>query len=171
MDDYPLAKLISLITLGGIFGLILVTVITSLEDFELEYISPEAFRQTNPISKWLKKNIDVFIGTEQGSYVYIKWTDDQVKPRHARMHFEKGVVFLEAYAETLLNGRPMALKKSTPLKDGDILQLGRDSVSRMRFRERRKSHYSPPSSDKGTPRQKSQPQDSGDKIRIKYKDQ
>jgi FHA domain-containing protein len=143
-DNYPLAKLVSLLSLGSILGYILVTVVGSLEDFEMEYLSPEAFRQTIPISKWLKKNIDVYIGTEQGSYVYVKWSDEQVKPRHARLHFGKGVVFLEPLAETLVNGKIAAVKKSAPLKDGDVIQLGRESVSRMRFREKRKLLQPPP---------------------------
>ncbi len=137
-NNFPLAKLLSLLTLGGILGGILVTVVFSLEDFELEYLSPEAFRQTKPISKWLKQSLDVFIGTEEGSYVYVKWTDDAVHPRHARLHFGKGVVFLEPYAETLVNGRILPVQKSTPLKDGDVIQLGRESETRMRFREKRK---------------------------------
>ena len=77
---------------------------------------------------WLKKDIDVFIGTESGSYVYVKWTDDQVQPRHARLYYDKGVVFIEPWAETLLNNRVLPLKKSRPLQDGDIIQLGRNST-------------------------------------------
>ncbi len=171
-NDFPLAKLVSLLALGGVLGLTLVSVVSTLEDFELEYLAPEAFRQTNPVSKWLKKNIDVFIGSEQGSYVYVKWKDEAVIPRHARMRFQKGVVFIEAFAETLVNGRMLPLKKSIPLQDGDVIQLGRDSVTTMRFREKRKSQAPPPPREmKGSPAPVPAPRAGGGSgIVIKSKD-
>ena len=145
VNNFPLAKLLSLLTLGAILGGILVTVVSRLEDFELEYLSPEQFRQTKPISKWLKQNLDVVIGTETGSYVYVKWQDDAVQPRHARLHYNKRAVFIEPLAETLVNGRIITLNKSTHLKDGDLIQLGRDSETRMRFKEKRSTKQDAPS--------------------------
>lgn len=135
--DFALAKLFSFILLGAVLGLTLVTVITRLEDFELEYLSPEMFRQVNPISKWLKNGTDVFIGREQGNYVYVKWEDAAVEPFHARLFYDRGVVYLEPLAETLLNGKTLALRSNNPLRNGDVIQLGRESITRMRYREKR----------------------------------
>jgi hypothetical protein len=137
--DFALAKLFSFILLGAILGLTLVTVITRLEDFELEYLSPEMFRQVNPISKWLKNRTDVFIGREQGNYVYVKWEDAAVEPFHARLFYDRGVVYLEPLAETLLNGKSLPLRSNNPLRNGDVIQLGRESITRMRYREKRQT--------------------------------
>ena len=136
--DYIGAKLISLMVLGGILGSILVTVITALEDFELEYISPQRFKNTVPISKWLKSGIDIFIGTDSGCYVYIKWNDDAVQPQHGRLLYENGAVYIQPLAETMVNGVIIPHNRKMALQNGDIIQLGRASQTRMRYKEKRK---------------------------------
>ena len=136
--EFALSKLISFIIVGAILGFILVTIITTLEDFEMEYLTPEKFKGTNPISKWLKSGVDVTIGREPGCYVYVKWEDDAVLPHHAILTYSKGAVFIEPLGETMVNGRIMPVKKKTPLKDGDMIQLGRESISKMRYKEKRK---------------------------------
>jgi hypothetical protein len=138
-DDPATVKLISFILLGGLLGLLLVTVVSRADDFELEYVSPEQFRQINPISKWLKNGIEIFIGRESGNYVYVKWDDEAVQPYHARLFYDKGTVYIEPLAETLLNGKMLPLRANTALRHGDLLQLGRQSNTRMRYREKRRS--------------------------------
>ncbi len=137
-QEYSLTKLFSFIIMGGVLGYTLVTIIATLEDFEMEYLTPEKFQGTNPISKWLKSGVDVTIGREPGCYVYVKWEDDAVLPHHAVLTFEKGVVFMEPIGETLVNGRMLSKGKKTALKDGDLIQLGRDSITKMRYKEKRK---------------------------------
>ena len=137
--DFASVKLISFVILGGLLGLLLVTVVSRADDFELEYVSPEQFRQVNPISKWLKNGVDIFIGRESGNYVYVKWDDEAVQPYHARLFYDKGTVFIEPLAETLLNGKLLPIKANTPLQNGDLLQLGRESNTRMRYREKRRA--------------------------------
>jgi len=150
-EDPATVKLISFILLGGLLGLLLVTVVSRADDFELEYVSPEQFRQVNPISKWLKNGIEIFIGREAGNYVYVKWEDEAVQPYHARLFYDKGTVFIEPLAETLLNGKLLPLRTNTALQNGDLLQLGRQSNTRMRYREKRRADGggAPPSANGG----------------------
>lgn len=131
--DYDLAKVLSMMAMGSILGVVLYTVNNSLEEFELEIIAPIPYRRKTPISKWLRSGLEVAVGAAAGSYVYIKWPDKAVKSRHAKLHLEKGKPHITPYFETLLNGRILSLEKSTALKNGDIIQLGRDSITQLRF--------------------------------------
>ncbi|MCB0644912.1 MAG: FHA domain-containing protein, partial [Phaeodactylibacter sp.] len=137
--NFGLAKLISFIVLGGILGAILNTVVSSLEDFELEYISPVEFRGTNRISKWLRAGLEIFIGRQPGSTVYVKWEDEHVAPQHAKLSYVSGVVYIEALEETLIHNKMLPIGKKIALRDGDMIQLGRFSNTRMKYVERRKS--------------------------------
>jgi hypothetical protein len=137
--DFAAVKLISFIVLGGLLGFMLVTVVSRPDDFELEYLSPEPFRQVNPISKWLKNGVDIFIGRESGNYVYVKWEDEAVQPYHARLFYDKGLVYIEPLAETLVNGKILPTQANTPLQNGDVIQLGRESNTRMRYREKHRA--------------------------------
>ena len=132
--DFETLKMLSFILYGGVLGVIIVTILKRLEDFELEYLSPEKYRRINPISKWLKADMDIFIGSDAACYVFIKWNDPAVIAKHARLKFDKNVVYIEPLAETLLNGRNLPLHQKTPLRDGDIIKLGNESVTRMKFR-------------------------------------
>ncbi|MCC6460571.1 MAG: FHA domain-containing protein [Saprospiraceae bacterium] len=139
VGDFVLANMLSFIVLGSILGFTIVTVVTTLEDFELEYLQPDEFRSVNPISKWLKAGIDIYIGREPGSYVYIKWNDPDAAPRHARLTLNQGVVFIQPLADIYINGRPVPLQELTRLNNGDMIKLGRESTTIMRFIEKRKS--------------------------------
>ena len=136
-DAFEMAKMVAFIVLGAVLGLIVVTVVSRLEDFELEYISPQKYARVNPISKWLKADMDIFIGSDASNYVFVKWHDPEVQARHAKLSYKNGEVLLEPLAETLVNGRVLPLQKPYSLQDGDIIQLGQKSVSRMRFKEKR----------------------------------
>jgi len=127
------AKLIALLSMGGVLGYILVTVVRSFEEYELEFIAPTAFRRSVPISKWLKNNVELYIGTEAGSYIYIKWNDPAAQPRHARLIYENETVSILPFAETLVNNHIIPLEKKTPLSRGDLIKLGRDSSTQIRF--------------------------------------
>ncbi|MDX2285502.1 MAG: FHA domain-containing protein [Bacteroidia bacterium] len=140
---FELPKMIAFVALGAVLGYTIVSVVSRLEDFELEYVSPAKFSRVNPISKWLKADMDIFIGTDPGCYVFIKWNDEFAQARHARLSYQNGHVSLEPLAETVVNGQVAPLNKPTVLKDGDIIQLGRQSISRMRYKEKRSS--GPPS--------------------------
>ncbi len=141
--DFGLARLIGFVLMGGILGAMLNTVISALEDFELEYLSPSQYRGTNPISKWLKAGLEITVGKEPGSYVYVKWDDESVEPRHAKLSFFNGVVYIEPLAETLRKGFMLPMNKKTPLKNGDIIQLGRASITKFKYVEKRKTQETP----------------------------
>ena len=132
-DAFELAKMIAFVVLGGVLGIIVVAVVSQLEDFELEYISPQKYSRVNPISKWLKANMDIFIGSDSSCYVFVKWPDDEVQPKHAKLSYDGNAVYLEPYAETLIGNRILPLNKPYELQNGDIIRLGRTSVSRMKF--------------------------------------
>ncbi len=132
--DFLIANLISMILMGGLIGSILVSVVTSLEDYELDVIAPSGYQRSIPISKWLKSNVGVMIGKSPGCYVYIKWEDDDVRPEHAELFTEEGNVFLRPIEEVLLDGS--LISKPTILKNGSTIQLGRSSITRFRFIEK-----------------------------------
>lgn len=132
--EFIQANLISMLLLGGIIGSILVSVITSLEDYELEVVSPAGYERTIPISKWLKSNLEVTIGKLPGSYIYVKWDDEAVRPEHAELFSEDGNVFVKPVDEVILNGT--LISKPVSLKNGDIIKLGRSSVTQFRFVEK-----------------------------------
>ena len=135
-EDFIGARLFSSIILGGVLGVVLVSVISQLENFELEIIAPKGF-QNVPISKWLKNQQDIMIGKEPGCYVYIKWDDPAVIPQHAQLLYANGTVFLQPLAETLVNKKIIPMNKKTTLKNKDIIQLGRDSKTIIRYKEKR----------------------------------
>ncbi len=135
-SNFIVAKLISLILLGGILGLVLVSVISRLENFELEFIKPNDSPNI-PISKWLKNNQAIYIGKEPGSYVYIKWDDPAVGMQHAQLSLENGIVYLQPLTETLVNRKIIPINKKAPLANKDLIQLGRESTTLIRYREKR----------------------------------
>lgn len=163
-DDYHLAKLISLLAQGAVLGWVLVTVTTRLEDFELEFIAPRKYQRIVPISKWLKSksNLEVVIGTEQGAYVYIGWADPNVQTRHAELRYDKGIVSIEAFGETLVRGVLVPLHKKIPLNSGDVIQLGRNGQTVLQFKEKTASKKPPKD---GKPKPGAPPAD-GDKGRL-----
>jgi len=133
------SKLFSFIVLGALLGWIIVSVISSLEDFEIRYISPQLYWGIiKPISKWLRRGLEVWIGTEPKCYVFIKWEDEKANSMHAKLTLENDVVYIEAKAETLLNGVILPLNVKTPLHNNDIIQLGVGSVSKMQYIEKRR---------------------------------
>lgn len=141
--DFGLARLVGFVLMGGILGFFLNTVVTALEDFELEYLSPTQYRGINPISKWLKAGLEITIGKEPGSYVYVKWDDEYVEPRHAKLSFFNGVVYIEPMAETLRKGYMLPINKKTALQNGDIIQLGRSSITKFKYVEKRRAQENP----------------------------
>ncbi len=138
-DSSELRRMFSFLLFGGVMGFILVSIIKGLEDFELEYIAPEKFRRINPISKWLKAGIDVFIGSDASCYVFVKWSDPSVQAKHAKLSFDGNHVYMEPMAETWVNNRILPLHSKTPLKDRDIIKFGANSITRLQFREKRKA--------------------------------
>ncbi|MEZ4990157.1 MAG: FHA domain-containing protein, partial [Saprospiraceae bacterium] len=131
---FLLANLASMLLMGGIIGSILVSVVTTLEDYELEVIAPAGYQRTVPISKWLNAGESVMIGKLPGSYVYVKWDDDEVRPEHAEMFREDSSIFVRPVEEVLVNQR--MISKPVALKNGDIIKLGRSSITQFRFVEK-----------------------------------
>ncbi len=133
-----LAKLLSFITLGGVLGALIVTVISNLEDFELIYLSPKEYTgMVKPISKWLKKGMEIYIGRASKCYVFIKWEDSHVDDRHAKLVYQGGNVHIIPLVETMVNGVILPVNQKTALQNADIIQLGRYSISRMQYKEKR----------------------------------
>lgn len=141
IEDFIFAKLISLMILGAVLGLILVTIITALETFELEIVEPKAYQSHVPVSKWLEQKLDVFIGTDVGCYVYVRWQDKIVAPKHAKLTYDGEQVYIVPLAETYINGN--RIKDKYLLKDKDVIQPGRFSKTKFRYREKRKEKETP----------------------------
>ncbi|MDX1908567.1 MAG: FHA domain-containing protein [Bacteroidia bacterium] len=134
-DELPRA--LGFILMGAVLGVLISYVIRRLEDFYLVYLAPVQYNgRINHISKWLKAGMEIFIGNDTSSYVFIKWDDTSVRPQHARLKFHNNRVQLTPLAETLVEGKVLPLNEAYTLKDGDIIQLGKDSRSRMQYRER-----------------------------------
>ena len=136
--DLLFFKLLSFILIGCILGYIIVIVISRLEDFELVCVSPEAHSGTVvPISKWLKTGMTVWVGSHSKCHVLIKWHDEAVADRHAKLMYEEDTVFIEPETDVLKNGTMIPIKQKTILKDKDIIQLGRDGITQYQYNERR----------------------------------
>lgn len=136
IQEYYTAKLLSLISMGGLLGLFVVTVSERVEDFEIEFISPREFQRVVPISKWLKSGVEVAIGIQQSCDVYIKWPDYAVLPKHATLHYERGSVMISPIGDILLNGQLISKSNKVKLKNGDIIKLGRDSETQLIYKEK-----------------------------------
>ncbi|GLR16676.1 FHA domain-containing protein [Portibacter lacus] len=136
--DDVLAKLLSFIALGGVLGALIVTVLSNLEDFELIYLSPQEYTgMKKPISKWLKKGMEIYIGRSSKCYVFVKWEDEYVDDRHAKLIYQGGSVHIIPLFETMVNGVIVPENQKTALQGDDIIQLGRYSISRMQYKEKR----------------------------------
>jgi hypothetical protein len=129
-------KVISLLATGALLGLVLDTVVKLAEHYEIEYIAPSNYRRRVPLSKWLKNEWSIMIGSQPGSQVYVKWPDEEVLPEHAQIRLEGGRVYLVPQGETLINGQIINGEKRTQLEDGDLIQLGRRGLTQMRFWQR-----------------------------------
>lgn len=128
------ANLASMLIMGGVMGGVMVTVVSNLETYELEIISPPGFQRIIPISKWLKSNVGVAIGKSPGSYIYVKWEDSKVEPDHAELFTEAGEVFIRPLAEVLVNNA--LISKPVRLHDRDVIKLGRTGTTQFIFHEK-----------------------------------
>ncbi len=170
--NQPTVRMFSYILMGGLMGIVMVSVVTRAEDFELEYIAPQKFRRVNPISKWLKSGIEIYIGTDSSNYVFVKWTDPAVQPKHAKLSYKGGQVFITPYAETLVNGN--VIKQGDPhlLNNGDVIQPGRQSATKMLYREKYAGeiqHHSPSAAMPAGPAARSPRTNPGSEASIKIK--
>ena len=139
------SRVISYIVYGAALGYTLYAVVSRLETFELLCLSPKQFSGwSSPISKWLKDtHIDyIIIGKHPKNRVYIKWEDKHVQPKHARLSFDEGKVYItpEENCEVLVNGA--RINGATILKPDSVIQLGRASISRLQFKVREKENSS-----------------------------
>lgn len=132
LTDPQFARLLSLMLMGGVLGYVLVSVARAAEDVQVEYLSPVKYQRTVPVSKWLKQGIEVDIGTQQGSYLPVKWPDPEAADRHALLSLEGGKVYLLALAETLVDNRLLSAKDRAVLKNGSVIRLGRRGSSQFR---------------------------------------
>ena len=131
--EFNLGRLFGLLAMGGVLGWVLVSIVDSLEEYELEILSPSKFRQIFPISKWLKQNVDIDIGTASGSYVFVKWDDPEVKAKHAKMIYENNNVYLISFGETLVREKIQPTEKKVILQNGDIIRFGREGKTALKF--------------------------------------
>ncbi|MCC6461137.1 MAG: FHA domain-containing protein [Saprospiraceae bacterium] len=158
-------KMTSFIALGGILGYGIVTIVSRLEDFELEYLAPEQVAgMSAPISKWLKASIDVAIGTSSKCYVYIKWDDPAVADMHAIITYANQQVYIEPLAETLVNRVILPLNRKTPLQANDLIQLGRESTTLFRFIAKN----APPAAEQGVRIRQNDPEGKGKPDNIRF---
>ena len=148
------AQMFSFIIYGCVLGYVIFKVVFRLEDFDITFLSPEAFYgRKNPISKWLKSDSyeAIYIGTDPGCEITIKWSQQDDKavllPRHARLTYDDGLVSIEPLeknsenrkdekAELLINNN--LVNRKTILNDKDRIRLGLQSISLMEFNARKK---------------------------------
>lgn len=72
------------------------------------------------------------IGVHPSCEVYVKWPDEVVCNKHARMSYQKGVVYIEpAEGPVYINGN--IANGKTQLKNMDKIQLGPQSVTLFQF--------------------------------------
>jgi FHA domain/von Willebrand factor type A domain len=132
-------KLIGFMLLGSIIGYTLVTVVARLEDFEMEVIAPTSFSgRVVPISKWLKSGMEISIGTSSKCQVFVKWTDEAVLDEHALLSYQDQRVYIYPLDEVMVNNVLIPTKQKFALKDRDVIQLGRSSISMYLYKEMRK---------------------------------
>jgi hypothetical protein len=134
LNDY--SQILGFIFYGGILGYIVMSIVESLEKYEIKFLSPsQTAGRSIFISKWLDtKEIDrIWIGTDPGCHVFIKWMDKAVLPKHAALIYDKVDVFLEPNqdAPVLINERNVAVR--TKLNNGDIIKLGNASETAFQF--------------------------------------
>ncbi|MEM6879648.1 MAG: FHA domain-containing protein, partial [Bacteroidota bacterium] len=137
-EDFLLAKVVSLVSGGAVLGGILDTVVQLSESYEMEFLQPATYRRNVPLSKWLGTGSEIIIGTQPGSQVYVKWPDEAVLPEHAKIKLEGERVFLIPMAETLVNGH-IVNQKRIQLQDKDLIQLGRNAITQMRFLQKQEA--------------------------------
>lgn len=130
-------QMLSFMSYGGILGLILYTTLQPILNFELICLSPSHFSGwKSPISKWLRSGsqIDaIVIGKDPRCYVYIKWEDEGLMPRHAELKNTNEIVYIEPKeGDVLVNNKLIA--GAHALNDEDIIRLGKDSISILQFR-------------------------------------
>jgi len=135
-------KMLSLIAIGIILGIIIVVIISHLEDFQLRVLEPILYSgHTYPISKWLKSGIIVEIGTDKACYVFIKWDDPHVNGHHAELTYDNTIntVYIQPIndAEILVNSVIIPLDRRTPLAHNDHIRLGRNSITTLQYEEKR----------------------------------
>lgn len=128
------AKLLSMLLMGGLIGSIIVSIVNTLEDYELKVVEPIEYQHTIYISKWLKSKLDVMIGRIPSASVFVKWPDESVKSEHAKLVAEQDMVLVEPLEEVFINNRQIS--KPTPLKNGDIIQLGTTGITKFKFVEK-----------------------------------
>ena len=135
------AKLLSFLALGGILGYTIVYVVQRAEAFELECISPKEGKRTFPITRFLKEDRTILIGSDRNQKVckvVIKWPDEMVAHHHVRLTYQNEQVFIEALAQTLVDGRIVRPNKQYLLKHNQVIRLGRDGRTRFRYIEKMK---------------------------------
>lgn len=136
LADDLVSKVVSLLVSGALLGLVLDTVVKLAESYEMEYVAPANYRRRVPLSKWLKSDWNIIIGSQPGSQVYVKWPDEEVLPEHAQLRLDGGRIYLFPQGETLINGKIVNGQKRTQLQNGDLIQLGRRGLTQMRFWEK-----------------------------------
>lgn len=152
-NSFEWTKMMGFIILGAILALTLVSVIRRYEDFELTYLSPAEFRRVNPISKWLKTGMKIFIGTDSSCYVFVKWSDldPAVQAQHAELSYSDGKVFIRPLHPVWINGREIPLNKTYELRDKDEIQLGSDGITRMLFKVKKETNSAPQARNRRSP--------------------
>lgn len=131
--DDEWGRMLGLILMGMILGVFIVSVVYRKGDYELKIISPEKFRKTVPINKWLKSDVDVMIGSDPIAQVFVNWDSRHVAPQHVRMTHSQNKVYIQPFAETLLNGKIASMDRPSALKHGDVIQLGRHGKTSLQF--------------------------------------
>ncbi|MEM7370970.1 MAG: FHA domain-containing protein [Bacteroidota bacterium] len=137
-------RLLSFMSMGLVMGGLMKGISTRLETIQLEVISPSIKAGfITAIDGWLLEGKMVVIGNDLKSknvQVRVKWSDDEVYPRHAEIYVNKHKVFIRPIKEALIwvNGQIYEDGASCPLEGGDEIRLGRKGNTVFRYIENRK---------------------------------
>ena len=77
------------------------------------------------------------IGSDVDCYVFVKWADPDVQPKHARLTYENDKVYIFPFHPVEVNRKSLPIEKPYPLKHDDIITFGPNKVTKMRYIEKR----------------------------------
>lgn len=134
--DFEWAKMLIFFLMGGLMGLMIMWGVALLEDFHFDYLTPEWFNRSVPVSRWLKEGEQVTLGRGIKDKVPIK-KDKAVQEGHAKLSLKNDRVFIEPIGHVTVNESEVPKGKRYPLHHLDRISFGEKSFTTLRYLEKR----------------------------------
>ena len=134
--DFEWAKMLIFFIMGGLMGLMIMWGVALLEDFQFEYMQPEWFNRSVPVSRWLKEGEQVTMGRGIKDKVPIK-KDKAVQESHAIVSLKNDRVYIEPVGLVTINENEIPKGKKYPLRHLDRISFGEKSFTTLRYLEKR----------------------------------